>query len=204
MKDSKKREEWAADDLISRDSTRSKTQCVRMPKSNAIKEKIKSQKTEFTLIEMLVVCILLFFLMALSMSGLKIAMTKSAENATISMIKQITIAMEAYKAKYGFYIPSLDGRGGDLKIRSDEENLKQFLPKYTQWTKDNTIDSSGVVFDAFMGKLWFRSPGFHNRGGFDLESAGADGKFGYDSDINKHSNPSSKDEAADNINNWSN
>ena len=167
-----------------------------------LKSRQKKYK-HFTLIEILVVCALIGFLMAISVAAFSLATKRSAAAATQSIIKQIEIAMDAYKAKYGYYIPSDGGKGGDLTIMSNgDDGLKQFIPTYTKWTKNGTIDSAGKVMDAYGIAFWYRCPGYHNRGSFDIESAGPDGQFGY-SDVESHKTVSDSDQTADNINNWS-
>ena len=222
MKDSKNKKEWKADGLISRYS--------RILGRHDIKENIKSQKNRFTLIEILVVCILLAFLMAISFGGFSIAMNNSAKNATVSIIKQMEAALEAYKAKYGYYITTRGGgdliNGENLIVKynnkmtgkmTEDTALIKLIPNYNKWLKNSIlhdIPRSGsdvsrpilerMLCDAYGNPFWFRSPGYHNRNSFDLESAGADGLFGYADGDDKHATVTNEDEAGDNINNWSN
>ena len=173
----------------------------------AITKKVESASVStFTLIEILTVVALLAFLMAISVAGYQIAMSKAAESDTKSMIAQIEIAMEAYKAKTGYYIQQ--PVGGEFHInkpKDDVVDFTDFLPDYERWTKNGSIDSSNVLVDSYGTPFWFRSPGYHNRGSFDLESAGQDTDFGYSDDDN-HSTPKTdekeKDKYRNNISNW--
>jgi len=178
----------------------------------------------FTLIEILTVVSLLAFLMAISIAGYQIAMQKSSETDIKSMIKQIEIAMEAYKAKTGYYIQQADG--SEFLIDTPDDNdvdFTDFLPDYQKWVNNGTVamstngtghKDSYVLVDIYGTPFWFRSPGYHNRTSFDLESAGEDCIFGYNDDGTKdlyyntkenkiHENINHPDDQADNISNWS-
>ena len=108
--------------------------------------------------------------------------------------------MEAYKAQTGYYIQQ--SSGGDLKIDKPTNgvDLTDYLTSYQQWTIDGTIDANNKLIDAYGKAFWYRCPGYHNRGSFDIESAGPDGKFGYSD--NDHNSIDDADETADNIKNW--
>ena len=176
----------------------------------------------FTLIEILIVCALIAMLTALAVTGFSVAMQKASEAETRSIIAQIEVAMDGYKAKYGFFPPS-DHAKNDYRIlqipNTDEGyDLSEFIPNYEKWKQNGTIgtyheDKYNTLYDPYGNPFWFYSPGFHNRGSFDIESAGPDGYFGYLVDF-KHSllNPDhdpsdsdsnySPDNQADNIKNW--
>ena len=176
----------------------------------------KNRCYRFTLVEILVVCALLAFLMALSVVGYGIATKKAAEASTISIIEQIKSAMAAYKSKTGYYIQQPDA--GKLKIDTPSSGVDftDFLPDYDKWKSDGTIDENNNLVDAYGMAFWYRCPGYHNRGGFDIESSGADSIFGYYEfsdqrdvdtaiDVNKTHKPNSTSHPeliADNIKNW--
>ena len=177
---------------------------------NAIKTQTNLISRSFTLIEILIVCALIAMLTALAVAGFGVAMNKASEADTRSIMTQIAVAMDAYKAKYGFYPPSTNGTGGKLLIPNDTEgyDLSEFIPTYNKWKQNGTINGETLT-DPYGTPFWFRSPGFHNRGGFDLESAGADTIFGYANDSEDdisdpdHDSIAHPDEQIDNINNWS-
>ena len=167
----------------------------------------------FTLIEILMVCALLAFLMAIMVGGYGIAMSKMAESNTRATIAKIETALESYKAKTGYYIQKIDG---DFNFPiADPTTTNATFYKFIDYEKmsktsieDLDADSVGQLIDSFGKKYWYRCPGTHNRMSFDLESAGADGQFGYVNDTattasNNHLViDTSNDYQADNINNW--
>ena len=187
-------------------------------------KEIKAVSRTFTLIEILIVCALIAMLTAIAVTGFSVAMQKASEADTRSIITQIEIAMDGYKAKYGFFLPSKNGKGDILKISDSKGSLSEFIPTYKKWQKNGTINNTTLT-DPYGTAFWFRSPGSHNHGGFDIESAGADTQFGYseisnhDKNINKDTftykgrshttndlhipGPNSRTDAiVDNINNW--
>lgn len=153
----------------------------------------------FTLIEILMVCALLGFLMAIMVGGYGIAMTKMAESNCIATIAKIETALESYKAKTGYYIQKIDG-DFDFPI-ADPSSTNATFHKFIDYEKmsKTSIDSSGYLVDPYGTKYWYRCPGTHNRMSFDLESAGPDGEFGYTDTVNHEGD---NDDSADNIKNW--
>jgi Tfp pilus assembly protein PilE len=141
----------------------------------AITRKVESASVStFTLIEILTVVALLAFLMSISVAGYRIAMSKAAESDTKAIIAQIEIAMEAYKAKTGYYIQQKDGDAFPIDTPVDDKvDFTDFLPSYQKWTQNGTI-MSGKLTDSYGTEFKYRCPGIHNRGGFDIESPGQD------------------------------
>jgi type II secretory pathway pseudopilin PulG len=197
----------------------------------AVTKKVESASVStFTMIEILTVVALLAFLMAISVAGYQIAMSKAAESDTKSIIAQIEIAMESYKAKTGYYIQQVDGDAFLIDTPVDDVvDFTDFLPDYEKWRKNGSIMTSTnvtskhcgsyILVDSYGNSFWFRSPGYHNRGSFELESAGQDLYFGYYADAkgetdqgkdknygfpeNKtHSKIALPDKQSNNISNW--
>ena len=192
------------------------------------KSKLKNKKRKFTLIEILIVCTIIAILISFGVAGYSVAMSKSAEAQTISIMKQVAIAMESYKQKYGYYLQSYLGKGDQLPLAP----LAEFIPNYEKWkssgiaaTAPSSNDSwindlykndTEILWDSYGSPFWFKSPGYHNRGSFDLESAGHDTIFGYVPNTeNKydwkgggktpqqnHSEPVNEEQTVDNISNW--
>ncbi|MBN1863325.1 MAG: type II secretion system protein GspG [Victivallales bacterium] len=161
----------------------------------------------FTLIEVLMVCALLAILMGIMVAGYSFAQQRMSEAATIATIEKIATALESYKAKTGYYIQAVGSNSVFYMDTPDHSDLDftDFLPDYEKMKKTSMVEASPgkyYLVDAYGLAFWYRSPGYHNRGKFDIESAGPDGNFGY-SDAN-HSAVSSADEVADNIKNWGN
>jgi type II secretory pathway pseudopilin PulG len=185
---------------------------------------LKSEKRNsfsfFTLVEILTVVALLAFLMSLAVAGYQIAMNRAAKAETESMIKQIEVAMEAYKAKVGYYPQSHD----DIALVIDtpiegEVDFTDFIPNYQKWKKAGMLTDGKPpigappgtpaykkysLLDSYGYPFWFKSPGYHNRGSYDLESAGPDTYFGYSDDNHStpKTSPDEKDRYRDNISNW--
>ena len=161
--------------------------------------KIKNRKcTPFTIIEILAAVVIIAFLTTISIAGFKAAQNKAFENATISIIKQIEMAMEEHKKKYGYYIQQPNG--GNLIIT----NLIEFLPEAEGWKKSGIISGTSL-YDPYGVAFWTRSPGYHNRASFDLESAGSDKEWGYAgtaNELNEHAVIGTDGKQGDNINNW--
>ncbi len=163
----------------------------------------------FTLIEVLMICALLVVLMGIVITGYGFAQRRISEAATIATIEKISTALESYKAKTGYYIQAI---GDNAKFIMDEPtnelDFTDFLPDYekmkkTSLAQDPTSLRYYLVDDS--GAFWYQSPGRHNRGKFDLESAGWDGQFGYQTDsFHMTIDPASPDQVLDNIKNWGN
>jgi general secretion pathway protein G len=164
-----------------------------MKSSKSANHKItKSQNRKFTLIEVLMVCALLAFLMAIMVGGYSIAMTKMAEADCISTIQKIATALETYKAKTGYYIQAASaGQGFYIDKPTNVQDFVDFLPDYEKMKKTSAeLHPDGeryILVDPYGSNYIYRCPGTHNRMSFDLESAGPDGDFA---------------ETADNIKNW--
>ena len=168
----------------------------------------------FTLIEILMVCALLAFLMAIMVGAYSIASTKMAEADCIATMKLVGGCLEQYKEKTGYYIQA--PKGSDFNIDKPqnvddatheiEVDFTDFIPDYRKLLSTSaeahaTIDEIYVLVDPYGTPYWYRCPGTHNRTSFDIESAGPDGEFGY-SDKDHHLVIDDADETADNIKNW--
>ena len=175
----------------------------------------KNVTSSFTLIEILIVCALIAFLTAISIVGYNIATTRADKAKAVAIIEEIKVAMEGYKAKTGYYLQQ--PTAGYLNVESTQSGVKlaDFIPSYEKWKSDDIIDGSGNLVDPYGEKFWFKSPGYHNRGGFDIESAGPDMEFGYthytsyDKNLTAEANKTHKimsysrtDKITDNIKNW--
>lgn len=144
---------------------------------SGILKKRKSNK-KFTLTEILIVCALLAFVMGITVGGYKIVMDKSKKTATLSMIKQLEVAMEAYKNIVGYYYPQKSPAGAFV-IDPEATEFIKYLPNYGKWKTQKQITWKGELVDPYGVNFWYRCPGYHNRMGFDIESAGPDTYFGY-------------------------
>ena len=189
---------------------------------------IKAELKHFTLIEVLVVCGLLAFLMGLVFAGANMAMKKASDTQTRSIIEQVNLALEAYKEKTGTYpyfapvhsVAYINNKSLDQLAQSDfhikikepvvgQVDLADFFPNYQEWKTNGIIDSNNRLTDAYGEVIYYRFPGYFNRTGFDLESSGSDCEFG-EQIVRKNIHGSyvltvvvsDKDAHADNISNW--
>ena len=66
-------------------------------------------------------------------------------------------------------------------LNKDSAGLKSFLKNLDQEKLKKNLDGNGYLVDSWGGYIRYRYPGSVNKTGFDLLSAGSDGKFGKDS-----------------------
>src|ERR1041384_390599 len=83
-------------------------------------------RAAFTLIELLVVIAIIGVLAALVFPALKAAKNAGTRSKVNAELKQLEIAIEAYKARYGFYPPDLHG-ASDLKVAPNQNALNQLF-----------------------------------------------------------------------------
>ena len=163
------------------------------------KKSSKSRKVtllSFTLIEILTVCALLAFLMAMMIGAYGLVTQKGAEAQCKATMEIIKTALESYKAKTGYYIQR--PTSGDFiidKPNATDLDFTEFI-NYEKMINTAEIEligtapSQGILIDPFGANYRYQCPGKHNRTGFDLSSAGADGKDG------------TAEEQKDDIKNW--
>lgn len=162
-----------------------------------------TEHRRFTLIEILMVCALLAFLMAIMVGGYSIASTKMAEADCKSTIEKIATALETYKAKTGYYIQAV---GNNSVFYVDDP--AGVTPNFSSYIDFEKMKSNGTIVEFSSGRyylvdpygtaFWYQCPGKHNRMSFDMESAGPDADFG----SSDHVTITDADAAADNIKNW--
>ena len=153
------------------------------------------KRFSFTLVELLGAMALIVILAGIAFSGYSYAMNKAKESATTSTIKQIETALEAAKIKAGYYPASANYAVIKFTVDSSEllqkvefgstelsaaKNKKLFaeFKKIIDFESIRQNLNNGVLEDAFGGKIYYAFPGKINKTGFDLVSAGPDGKFG--------------------------
>lgn len=136
-------------------------------------------KRKFTLVELLAVIAIMAVLAGITIGIVPLINQNSADAKTRGIIKAIEVALENYKAKYGYYIPSENGEVNVFNIthKGDLEkinlNFAQFI-EYDSMSKDR----DGNLLDAYGSPILYRCPGYFNRGGFDIGSLGNDMKLG--------------------------
>ena len=139
-------------------------------------------KKGFTLVELLTVMAILALLVGIGIGLMGFAGRKMSEARTESLIKRICAALESYKIKYGYYIQQpVTGRGFYLDATTTTPNLNEFLDYEQLKAKDSKYDSVVTryyVVDSFGQRLFYRCPGYYNKGSYDIGSIGSDGKYG--------------------------
>ena len=159
-----------------------------------MKNRTNITRSNFTLIEILTVCALLAFLMAMMIGAYGIVTQKGAESQCQATIERIKTALESYKAKTGYYIQAVSAASGfyvdnpnPTPARTNPSQQPMFFDfiDYEKMVNTGEIDtgSNRALVDPFGANYRYQCPGKHNRTGFDIQSAGADGKYDTEDDI---------------------
>jgi type II secretory pathway pseudopilin PulG len=140
----------------------------------------------FTTVELLTVMAILAILMAMGLGVYSLASNRMAVTKTQALIQKISVALENYKAKHGYYIQQFSNPGFYLDIvdtsasATDAEkainNFCYFID-YEQVKNNDTEEvSSGkyALVDGFGNHIIYKCPGEYNRDTFDLCSPGSD------------------------------
>lgn len=149
---------------------------------------MKQARQYFTLIEVLTVAAIIAILAGITVGVVSMVNSKNAEARTLATIKALELAMGQYQADNGcVYIPGSVINPNPVRIELSKDlpdNLNGTLFKYLDeklLTSATKTDGSIRYFvDGWDRPLIFRIPGKFNKMGFDLGSAGADGKIGED------------------------
>ena len=151
---------------------------------------MKQARQYFTLIEVLTVAAIIAVLAGITVGVVSMVNNKNAEARTLATIKALELAMGQYQADNGcVYIPAgytvTSPNPVRIELSKDlPDNLNGPLFKYLDeklLTSATKTDGSIRYFvDGWDRPLIFRIPGKFNKMGFDLGSAGADGKIGED------------------------
>jgi prepilin-type N-terminal cleavage/methylation domain-containing protein len=167
----------------------------------------KLAQRKFTLVELLTVVAIIGVLIGIVMGIMGLAMGKTAETRTKAALERLCVALENYKAKYGYYIQAptatafyLDyvdetvnaatETNADKITKAITNNFCQFIDfqnfvnkdcfgyNYTGAAIPTAKDMRYNVLDGYGFPILYRCPGYFNRNGFDIGSVGPDGKFG--------------------------
>ena len=158
---------------------------------NEMKEGKSITKSSFTLIEILTVCALLAFLMAMMVAGYGIVQQKGAESQCQATMERIKTALPRYTANTGYYIQAVSVASGfneeapttTSKANPHDPWFIDFID-YEKMVNAGEIDTtSRALVDPFGTNYRYQCPGKHNRTSFDLQSAGPDGEYDTEDDI---------------------
>ena len=162
-----------------------------------------SKRTCFTLVELLTVIAIIGVLIGIVMGLMSLASSKMAAAQTQGTIKQICVALENYKAKYGYYLQAptacafyLDYISPSTAVGNTTDvscNFAQFLPslnistvsgayyinaKNLQLSGTQSPSNLYMFVDGYGYPIIYRCPGWFNRNGYDIGSVGQDGCWG--------------------------
>lgn len=151
----------------------------------AVMQKVK--KNPFTLIEIMAVIGIIAVLAGLTVGVSSIVMDRAAEAKTKSAIKMLEMAIMKYRDTLGHY-PVKPGYGMffaryDKSNPANDDPIWKFLDE--KFKNQNTVEFTGTdgntycrFVDGCGNPLVYRSPGYFNKGKFDLGSVGKDKRFG--------------------------
>ena len=165
-------------------------------------------RLHFTLIEILVVVGVIAILMGAAVGVSSYVSRRNADARTLATVEMIRIGLEQYKAKYGFYPPTIQIQANGyipfcLDVfspnadkdsnpeRMIQNNFNQFIDinllsqqKYSDKTDVSGGPAGSVrcqLKDGYGEPIYYRCPGYVNKTAYDLGSLGADGKLGDES-----------------------
>ena len=140
-----------------------------------IRNKAKSRRRAFTLLEVLMVILILGLLVALIVPQFTGTQKKAMIDTTDNQIKSMKSQLELFKMHCGRYPTTSEGLGALIKAPDDEALKGKWSGPYL------SVDQAPR--DAWQKELKYESPGQFNAETYDLSSSGPDGQFGTDDDI---------------------
>ena len=136
---------------------------------------IRRARGGFTLVEMLLVLVILATLAAIVIPKMAGRSQQAKLTAAQSQISNIEMALDAFEVDNGYY-----PKTGALS------DLVDAPATATGWK--GPYLKKGVPPDPWGNAYVYEYPGKHTQNGYDIMSAGADGKSGTDDDINSWDN----------------
>ena len=146
--------------------------------------KTKALKHRFSLIELLVVCGILLILAGIGLGVYSLVQRKMQDSRCQAMIAKMSIALENYKAKMGYYIQcsALCGSYTTTALYIDPYSPTEYtlnreidIPPSELGVKNSVFTTSrGSWKDPWGNDFRYKCPGTHNPMSFDLYSFGSD------------------------------
>ena len=128
-----------------------------------MKEQKRIRRSPFTLVELLTVVAIIGMLLGLGFGGYTYAMQRSRISETEALIKRISAALEANKAKFGFYPQTMD-KGKDyrfmLELDVDTTKYKAY-ERYEQLKNDDDVKGNYQYPEEYMD-AWRKNVDFEN------------------------------------------
>jgi len=164
----------------------------------------KANVRNFTLVEIMMVCLVIAILMGIGLGVYSGAMSAGKRAKTQATIKKLEVTLENLKTKYGVYPQTTDttdpyfyldgltreiGTGSSSKYGMGLRNMTDYDLDFKKGidyesiksaaTKDMGSGKGGLVLvDAWGNPLIYICPGIHNKNSFDIISRGSDGRYG--------------------------
>jgi general secretion pathway protein G len=129
----------------------------------------------FTLVEMLLVLVILATLAAIVIPKMAGRSQQAKVTAAQTQISSIEMALDAFEVDNGYYPRT----GGLDDLLNQPANAPSWKGPYLK---------KGVPLDPWGTAYVYEYPGKHNANGYDISSAGPDGRAGTDDDINNWDN----------------
>ena len=128
-----------------------------------MKEQKRVRRSSFTLVELLTVVAIIGMLLGLGFGGYTYAMQRSRISQTEALIQRISAALEANKAKFGFYPQTMD-KGKDyrfmLELDVDTGKYKAY-ERYEQLKNDDNVKGNYQYPEEYMD-AWRKNVDFEN------------------------------------------
>ena len=133
----------------------------------------RRRQSAFTLVEMLLVLVILATLAAIVIPKMAGRSQQAKVTAAKSDISSIEMALDSFEVDNGFYPKSLND------LNDQPSNAPSWKGPYLK---------KGVPPDPWGGNYVYDMPGKHGNSGYDLMSAGPDGRAGTDDDLTSWDN----------------
>jgi general secretion pathway protein G len=131
------------------------------------------RRSAFTLVELLLVLAILALLAGLVLPKLAGTGERAKVKAAVAQIDSFKTALNLFEVDNGHYPRGKNGLN-DLLVKPRDAS--------TDWHK--YLDQDALPLDPWQHPYAYECPGRHNTDGYDLSSAGPDGQFGNEDDIN--------------------
>ena len=134
---------------------------------------IRNLRRAFTLIELLLVLVILGILAAIVVPKFANRGEQARQTAAKTQIGAFSTALSAFEVDNGYYPRGKDGLNALLVKPNDANN----------WRGPYLEEKGGIPNDPWGRPYLYECPGKHNPSGYDISSAGFDGKEGSEDDI---------------------
>ena len=132
------------------------------------------KRKSFTLMEMILVIVIIAMLATLVLTQIAGRGKEARIGVAKSQISSLKTALNAFELDCGRFPSAAEGLTALVEKPAG-------LPESAKWRQ--YLDESRVPLDPWDRSFIYRYPGTVNEGGYDLLSAGPDGKEGTDDDI---------------------